>query len=124
MKILIDVWEGPEGIVQYQLQDIIKATDDFSSKHEIGVGGFGNVYYGILDGKEVAIKRAHLSSIQSSSGFRNEVLLLSRLHHKNLVRLLGFCEDKGIQVNFLFFCAIAMNNLLSNHMFNCIGAST
>ena len=62
----------------------------------------GNVYYGILDGKEVAIKRAHLSSIQSSSGFRNEVLLLSRLHHKNLVRLLGFCEDKGIQVNICF----------------------
>jgi serine/threonine protein kinase len=94
----IDGWEGPESVVRFNIQDIANATKDFSVEHEIGVGGFGKVFYGVLDGKEVAIKRAHQSSIQTSSGFRNEILLLSRLHHRNLVRLVGFCEEKGIQV--------------------------
>ncbi|KAH7405198.1 hypothetical protein KP509_15G060500 [Ceratopteris richardii] len=93
-----DLWYGPEGVIRYHVEDIVTATDNFHSRHEIGAGGFGKVYYAVLDGKEVAIKRANSSSIQSTSGFRNEVVLLSRLHHVNLVRLLGFCEGEGIQI--------------------------
>jgi serine/threonine protein kinase len=57
------------------------------------------VFHGTLDdGKMVAIKRASEQSLQGTTEFRNEVLLLSRLHHRHLVRLEGFCDDKGLQI--------------------------
>lgn len=91
-------WEGPEGVQRFHYRDLSRATSDFNSSHEIGRGGFGKVFWGVVDGRKVAIKRAHSTSIQSSSGFRNEVMLLSRLHHRNLVHLVGFCEEDGIQI--------------------------
>ncbi|KAI5069322.1 hypothetical protein GOP47_0015623 [Adiantum capillus-veneris] len=93
-----ELWDGPEGIVRYNIQDIVAATDDFDKRHQIGVGGFGRVFHAVLGGREVAVKLAHTSSIQSTAGFRNELVLLSRLHHVNLVHLLGFCEAEGIQI--------------------------
>lgn len=93
-----EYWECPEGVQRYLYRDLARATNDFSSSHEIGIGGFGKVFLGVVDGKKVAIKRAHSSIIQSSSGFRNEIILLSRLHHRNLVHLLGFCEEDGVQI--------------------------
>ncbi|MCO5612396.1 hypothetical protein L7F22_066663 [Adiantum nelumboides] len=95
---LSELWDGPEGIMRYNIHDIVTATDNFDSRHEIGAGGFGKVFHAILEGREVAVKLAHTSSIQSTSGFRNEVMLLSRLHHVNLVHLLGFCEAEKIQI--------------------------
>ncbi|KAH7422439.1 hypothetical protein KP509_12G008300 [Ceratopteris richardii] len=92
-----DLWEVPEGVQRFMYKDISKTTNNFDSNHEIGHGGFGKVYIGTVAGRTVAIKRAHASSIQSVSGFRNEVVLLSRLHHRNLVRLLGFCEENKTQ---------------------------
>lgn len=97
-----EYWECPEGVQRYLYRDLARATNDFSSSHEIGIGGFGKVFLGVVDGKKVAIKRAHSSIIQSSSGFRNEIILLSRLHHRNLVHLLGFCEEDGVQVGLFF----------------------
>lgn len=92
-------WEAPKEVTRFSLEELAKATADFGSDHEIGVGGFGKVFYGLLaNGKQVAIKRASASSMQGSSEFRNEVLLLSRLHHRNLVRLEGFCEDNELQI--------------------------
>ncbi|KAI5063110.1 hypothetical protein GOP47_0021657 [Adiantum capillus-veneris] len=93
-----DEWEGPEGVQHFLYRDLSRATNGFNSSHEIGIGGFGKVFCGVVDGKTVAIKKAHASSIKSISSFRNEVILLSRLHHRNLVRLLGFCEEDGIQI--------------------------
>lgn len=63
------------------------------------MGGFGNVYQGFLnDGKIVAIKCASLRSAQGHKEFQNELTLLARLHHRNLVGLLGFCDDGGLQI--------------------------
>lgn len=93
-----ELWKGPEGVQHFLYGDLCRATNDFNSSHEIGVGGFGKVFSGVVDGTTVAIKRAHSSSIQSSAGFRNEIMLLSRLHHRNLVHLVGFCEENGIQI--------------------------
>lgn len=58
------------------------------------------MFHGTLeDGKSVAIKRASNLSLQGTLEFRNEVVLLSRLHHRHLVHLEGFCDDRGLQVN-------------------------
>ncbi|CAI8587264.1 unnamed protein product [Vicia faba] len=70
------------------------ATKNFSDSNKLGQGGFGPVYKGILsDGMEVAIKRLSICSEQGSEEFINEVMLILKLQHKNLVKLLGFCVD-------------------------------
>lgn len=85
---------------RYTFLELSKATGNFSEAHEIGAGGFGKVYRGTLDdGKMVAIKRASALSVQGVHEFRNEVVLLSRLHHRHLVRLEGFCDDKKLQAS-------------------------
>ncbi|XP_004295244.1 PREDICTED: uncharacterized protein LOC101314549 [Fragaria vesca subsp. vesca] len=77
------------------LASIHAATNKFSDSNKLGEGGFGPVYKGVLrDGKEVAIKRLSSCSEQGSEEFTNEVLLIMKLQHKNLVRLLGFCVEK------------------------------
>jgi hypothetical protein len=92
-------WEIPSGVQKYTFSELAEATGNFSEANEIGAGGFGKVFKGTLDdGKMVAIKRASQQSLQGTTEFRNEVLLLSRLHHRHLVRLEGFCDDKGLQV--------------------------
>ncbi|KAH9565628.1 hypothetical protein CY35_04G087100 [Sphagnum magellanicum] len=92
-------WEIPSGVQKYTFSELAKATGNFSEVNEIGAGGFGKVFHGTLDdGKVVAIKRASEQSLQGTVEFRNEVLLLSRLHHRHLVRLEGFCDDKGLQI--------------------------
>ncbi|XP_024381602.1 uncharacterized protein [Physcomitrium patens] len=96
-------WEVPTGIHHFTIEDLVKATGGFDRSNEIGEGCFGKVYVGRFpDGRTLAIKRggpAKYSSEESDRGqFRNEVLLLSRLHHKNLVRLEGFCDDEDQQI--------------------------
>ncbi|KAG0527653.1 hypothetical protein BDA96_06G251600 [Sorghum bicolor] len=72
--------------------DIVSATNNFSEHNKLGQGGFGKVYKGMLDdNKEVAIKRLGKGSRQGAEEFRNEVLLIAKLQHRNLVRLLGYC---------------------------------
>ncbi|XP_027356267.1 serine/threonine-protein kinase-like protein CCR4 [Abrus precatorius] len=88
---------------EFSLQVLLQATNNFSEENKIGIGSFGSVYHATLeDGKEVAIKRAEVSSTSyavvggqqdKDNAFVNELESLSRLHHKNLVMLLGFYED-------------------------------
>ncbi|KAI3686253.1 hypothetical protein L1987_79927 [Smallanthus sonchifolius] len=74
------------------LSEIVKATHNFSFNNKIGEGGYGPVYKGVLqDGKEVAVKRLSKTSNQGLDEFKNEVICISKLQHKNLVRLLGCC---------------------------------
>ncbi|MED6171303.1 hypothetical protein PIB30_039568 [Stylosanthes scabra] len=78
----------------FNLDSIRDATNDFSDDNKLGQGGFGAVYKGILsDGQEIAVKRLVSSSCQGDVEFKNEVLLLAKLQHRNLVRLLGFCLE-------------------------------
>ncbi|KAI9128306.1 hypothetical protein K1719_001299 [Acacia pycnantha] len=83
-----------EDLPYFDLETLCAATKNFSDSNKLGQGGFGPVYKGVLgDGQEVAIKRLLTGSEQGSEEFINEVLLILKLQHKNLVRLLGFCLD-------------------------------
>ncbi|WZZ68036.1 hypothetical protein YC2023_079406 [Brassica napus] len=79
-----------------EFEAVAIATNNFSDGNKLGKGGFGIVYKGILpDGKEIAVKRLSKKSLQGTGEFKNEVRLIARLQHLNLVRLLGCCVDKG-----------------------------
>ncbi|XP_030551014.1 G-type lectin S-receptor-like serine/threonine-protein kinase At4g27290 [Rhodamnia argentea] len=78
----------------YDLPAIVSATNNFSDDNRIGAGGFGPVYKGNLQtGQLVAVKRLSRSSGQGLEEFKNEVLLIARLQHRNLVGLLGCCIE-------------------------------
>ncbi|KAE8714923.1 pyruvate decarboxylase 1-like [Hibiscus syriacus] len=75
--------------LQLDFSTIKEATMDFSNNNKLGQGGFGTVYKGTLpDGQEVAVKRLSRNSEQGESEFKNEVILMARLQHRNLVRLI------------------------------------
>ncbi|KAJ7948531.1 receptor kinase 2 [Quillaja saponaria] len=76
----------------FDLSTVASATDNFSISNKLGEGGFGPVYKGTLDnGQEIAVKRLSRSSGQGLNEFKNEVILIVKLHHRNLVKLLGCC---------------------------------
>ncbi|KAK4278972.1 hypothetical protein QN277_016741 [Acacia crassicarpa] len=80
--------------LQMDFETIKVATNDFSNANKLGQGGFGPVYLGRLgDGEEIAVKRLSRDSGQGAVEFKNEVLLVAKLQHRNLVRLLGFCLE-------------------------------
>ncbi|XP_020224118.1 putative receptor-like protein kinase At4g00960 [Cajanus cajan] len=80
--------------LQFNLDTIREATGDFSDFNKVGEGGFGAVYRGRLsDGLMIAVKRLSRESSQGDTEFKNEVLLVAKLQHRNLVRLLGFCLE-------------------------------
>ncbi|XP_051126095.1 G-type lectin S-receptor-like serine/threonine-protein kinase At4g27290 isoform X2 [Andrographis paniculata] len=75
-----------------ELHKISKATDNFCESNKLGEGGFGPVYKGTMeDGQEVAVKRLSKTSLQGLYEFKNEVVCIARLQHRNLVKLLGCC---------------------------------
>ncbi|XP_057824675.2 probable leucine-rich repeat receptor-like protein kinase At5g49770 isoform X2 [Cryptomeria japonica] len=91
-----------KGARWFSFQELKMASNNFSEANVIGSGGYGKVYKGILTalgGSEiVAIKRAQQGSMQGGTEFKNEIELLSRVHHKNLVGLIGFCFEQGEQM--------------------------
>ncbi|KAL6567883.1 hypothetical protein OROGR_001551 [Orobanche gracilis] len=82
-----------EGVAYYiPLPNLEEATNSFSK--QIGKGSFGPVYYGKMkDAKEIAVKTMADSSSHGTKQFATEIALLSRIHHRNLVPLIGYCED-------------------------------
>ncbi|KVI01045.1 putative receptor-like protein kinase At4g00960 [Cynara cardunculus var. scolymus] len=77
--------------LQYDFGLVKEATNEFSEDNKLGAGGFGSVYKGKLqNGEEIAVKRLSKDSGQGETEFKNEVVLLAKLQHRNLVRLLGF----------------------------------
>ncbi|KAK1391465.1 G-type lectin S-receptor-like serine/threonine-protein kinase [Heracleum sosnowskyi] len=80
----------------FSFMQIAKATDNFSDNRQLGKGGFGTVYKGILEeGQEVAVKRLSKDSRQGVDEFMNEVSCIAKLQHRNLVMLLGCCIEEG-----------------------------
>ncbi|XP_024987599.1 G-type lectin S-receptor-like serine/threonine-protein kinase B120 [Cynara cardunculus var. scolymus] len=78
----------------YSLATLESATDGFANKNKLGEGGFGPVHKGILPGgQKIAVKRLSKWSGQGLMEFKNEMILIAKLQHRNLVRLLGYCID-------------------------------
>ncbi|KAM5588568.1 cysteine-rich receptor-like protein kinase 29 [Rosa sericea] len=82
--------------LQFDFDTIRVATNNFSEANKLGQGGFGSVYKGrLLNGEDIAVKRLSINSGQGDLEFKNEVLLVAKLQHRNLVRLLGFCLERN-----------------------------
>ncbi|XP_042030175.1 G-type lectin S-receptor-like serine/threonine-protein kinase At1g11330 isoform X2 [Salvia splendens] len=83
-----------EDIPLFKYEELANATNEFSEANKLGKGGFGPVYKGVLaSGREIAVKRLSTASGQGLQEFMNEVKLISKLQHRNLVRLLGCCAE-------------------------------
>ncbi|KAH9717030.1 putative LRR receptor-like serine/threonine-protein kinase [Citrus sinensis] len=88
-----------DGVRSFTYGEMALATNNFNSSTQIGQGGYGKVYKGILpDGTVVAVKRAQEGSLQGEKEFLTEIQFLSRLHHRNLVSLVGYCDEEGEQM--------------------------
>ncbi|KAM0062531.1 putative protein kinase RLK-Pelle-DLSV family [Helianthus debilis subsp. tardiflorus] len=80
----------------FSLYEVARATGNFSVFNKIGQGGFGPVYKGVLkDGREIAVKRLSETSQQGLDEFKNEVICIAKLQHRNLVKLLGYCVHQN-----------------------------
>ncbi|CAN1165930.1 G-type lectin S-receptor-like serine/threonine-protein kinase RKS1 [Linum perenne] len=77
----------------FHLSEIAAATNNFSDDNKLGEGGFGSVYKGAYKGNEIAVKRLSKHSGQGGEEFKNEVELIAKLQHRNLVRILGCCVE-------------------------------
>ncbi|KAI3703553.1 hypothetical protein L1987_73708 [Smallanthus sonchifolius] len=92
-------------MVVFSFAAIVTATDDFSDENKLGHGGFGLVYKGRLsDEREVAIKRLSKTSGRGLVEFKNELILVAKLQHKNLVKVLGGCihgEEKMLITEYM-----------------------
>ncbi|CAL9194654.1 unnamed protein product, partial [Musa hybrid cultivar] len=78
----------------FDLGTVADATGNFSMENKLGEGGFGPVYKGKLeDEQDIAVKRLSKTSVQGFDEFKNEVVLIAKLQHRNLVRLLGCCIE-------------------------------
>ncbi|KAL5991376.1 hypothetical protein ACLOJK_012284 [Asimina triloba] len=83
-----------DGVKEFTFEEMASATKGFDESAQVGQGGYGKVYKGTLvDGTVVAIKRAQEGSLQGKKEFLTEIEFLSRLHHRNLVSLLGYCVE-------------------------------
>ncbi|KAK9085022.1 hypothetical protein Sjap_025433 [Stephania japonica] len=100
----------------FSLSSILAATDSFSAVNKLGEGGFGPVYRGtLIDGSEIAVKKLSENSGQGREEFMNEVTLIAKLQHKNLVRLLGCCIQKEEK---MLIYEYMPNKSLDKHLFD------
>ncbi|XP_043706746.1 serine/threonine-protein kinase-like protein CCR4 [Telopea speciosissima] len=120
---------GSGKLQKFSLEELRQATDNFSDGHKIGCGSYGSVYRSILeDGRDVAIKRAEVMISNSplyagnvkrldckDHAFCSELAHLSRLNHKNLVQLYGYCNEANERVLVYEFM---VNGTLHDHLHN------
>ncbi|KAK1396892.1 proline-rich receptor-like protein kinase PERK1 [Heracleum sosnowskyi] len=98
----------------FKYEELARATDGFSDANLLGQGGFGFVHRGVLpNGKEVAIKRLKAGSGQGEREFQAEVEIISRVHHKHLVSLVGYCMTGAER---LLVYDFVPNNTLEFHL--------
>ncbi|CAI9261878.1 unnamed protein product [Lactuca saligna] len=111
------------GAQVFSYEELEVATDNFNNSRELGDGGFGAVYYGkLIDGREVAVKRLYENNFKRVEQFMNEVEILTKLNHENLVKLYG-CSSKHSKELLLVYEYIP-NGTVADHLHGKLSTST
>ncbi|KAG2630653.1 L-type lectin-domain containing receptor kinase IX.1-like [Panicum virgatum] len=112
-----DDFEKGTGPKLFRYGELAIATDDFSDDHKLGEGGFGSVYRGFLKemNLDVAIKKVSKGSKQGRKEYASEVSIISRLRHRNLVQLIGWCHGGG---ELLLVYELMPNGSLDTHLYS------
>ena len=94
----------------FTYEELMNATDGFSEQNLLGEGGFGCVYKGYLpDGREIAVKQLKIGGGQGEREFKSEVEIISRVHHRHLISLVGYCIFENQRM--LVYDYVPNNNL-------------
>ncbi|XP_047952405.1 receptor-like kinase LIP1 isoform X1 [Salvia hispanica] len=110
---------------RFSLAELNLATGDFSEEHVIGKGGFGKVYKGFIDNEATAIKRRLASNLTRGTGqgqieFAAEIETLSKFRHRNLVSLIGYCDEQG---EMILVYDYMWNGTLADHLHKLLSDS-
>ncbi|XP_065638339.1 L-type lectin-domain containing receptor kinase IX.1 isoform X2 [Quercus suber] len=111
-----DEFERGTGPRRFTYRELLNATNNFVERGKLGEGGFGGVYKGLLSESivEVAVKRVSKGSKQGKKEYKSEVKIISRLRHRNLVQLIGWCHE---QRELLLVYEYMPNGSLDSHLF-------
>lgn len=110
-------FEKGSGPKRFSYKELVVATHNFADEFKLGEGGFGGVYRGFLKESDsyIAVKRVSKNSKQGAKEYASEVMIISRLRHRNLVQLIGWCHDKR---ELLLVYEFLPNGSLDSHLFN------
>ncbi|KAJ4978152.1 hypothetical protein NE237_008932 [Protea cynaroides] len=111
-----DDFQKGVGPRRFSYHELVQATENFNDKGKLGEGGFGGVYKGFLRdlNMEVAVKRVSKGSKQGVKEYVSEIKVISRLRHRNLVQLVGWCHERG---ELLLVYEYMQNGSLDGHIF-------
>ncbi|KAG5001553.1 hypothetical protein JHK85_023213 [Glycine max] len=111
-----DEFERGTGPKRFTYRELSNATNNFAEEGKLGEGGFGGVYKGLVvnSNLEVAVKRVSKGSKQGKKEYVSEVRVISRLRHRNLVQLIGWCHEQG---ELLLVYEYMPNGSLDSHIF-------
>jgi interleukin-1 receptor-associated kinase 1 len=111
-----ELGQGASAPQRFSYDELANATDNFSDDRALGRGGFGSVYKGFLSdmNREVAVKRVSETARQGWKEFISEVCIISRLRHRNLVQLIGWCHGGN---ELLLVYELMHNGSLDTHLY-------
>jgi hypothetical protein len=115
-RCMDDEFERGTGSKRFSFKELARATNNFNDEEKLGQGGFGAVYKGFLQDSNsfVAVKRVSKGSKQGIKEYASEVKIISRLRHRNLVQLIGWCHERG---ELLLIYEFMPNGSLNSHLF-------
>jgi len=115
-RCMDEEFERGTGSKRFSFKKLARATNNFNDEEKLGQGGFGEVYKGFLQDSNsfVAVKRVSKQSKQGIKEYASEVKIISRLRHRNLVQLIGWCHERG---ELLLVYEFMPNGSLDSHLF-------